>query len=365
MNDDQFMQIAVQKRYVTPGQMCQSLDRQRQLAEAGERKPLFLIAQDLGFIDKHRAGEILQYLSSTEVRALEIDGYRIAKKLGRGGMGVVYEGINAAGTSVAIKLLPSSFSDDPECVARFTVESRITQRLRHRHIVRTIGTGSVDGQRYLVMEIVRGPSLGDLLRRGNTLTEKEALVLLAQMASALAYAWNHGVLHRDIKPSNILLAPPRRHDEPICAQLCDFGVAKIWSMTEQGMAYWQGKITGPGVSMGTPEYMSPEQATGRDLDLRSDMYNLGATVYHTLVGREMFSGKAAEVLRNHRDTAPDMGAALHKGISAQTIAILATMLAKQPAARFQDWETLLEHLRPLAPDAVATAQVDAGSRLVW
>jgi serine/threonine protein kinase len=157
------------------------------------------------------------------------------------------------------------------------------------------------------------------------------------------------VLHRDIKPSNILLAPPRRVGEPICAQLCDFGVAKIWSMTEQGRAYWQGKITAPGMSMGTPEYMSPEQATGRDLDLRSDMYNLGATVY----------------LRNHRDTAPDLGAALAKGISRATVDILAGMLAKKPDARFADWEALLDRLRPLAPDAVAAAQADAGSRLIW
>ncbi len=365
MDDERFMQIAVQRRYLTAEQLSKALDRQVQLVGSGERKPLFLIAQDLGFIDGRRARELMQYLSSTEVRALAIDGYRIAKKLGRGGMGIVYEGVNDAGEAVAIKLLPSSFSDDTDCIARFEVECRTTQRLRHRHIVRTLGTGSVEGQRYLMMELVRGPSLGDLLRRGNTLTEREALTLLAHMASALAYAWNHGVLHRDVKPSNILLASSRRVIEPFCAMLCDFGVAKIWSMTAEGQAYWQGKLTGQGLAMGTPEYMSPEQATGRELDLRSDMYNLGATVYHALVGREMFTGPTPDVLRNQRDLAPDMGPAIAKGISRATIDLLGGMLAKQPAARWQDWTTLLDRLRPLASDAVEAAQAEAGSRITY
>jgi eukaryotic-like serine/threonine-protein kinase len=358
MHDEHLLELGLKLGYVDQAQIELARADQRERAVRGDIKSVWSILQAQGVITRPVARELLQYLHSTEVRALEIDGYAITSRIGKGGMGTVYEAVNTAGEEVAIKLLPPAFSEDAECAYRFRYEAQLIRKLHHPHIVRGLSSGLVEGQHYVIMELVKGPSIADVLRRHGPLDEATVMRLLAQIASALSYAWGRNILHRDIKPANIILGPARlRHrGEPFCAKLCDFGLAKLWAMTEEGRTYWLGRITGQHCTMGTPEYMSPEQVLGQELDHRSDMYNLGATAFHALIGNAPFQGPAASVLEQQRSAAIDLDLLAERGISPQGIAVIAGMLRKDPQQRWPDWETFTAQLQALPPMAMAGRQ---------
>lgn len=350
MDDERLIRTGLELGYLSRDQVHQALVQQQQHAHHGTKKTLWKLVQTLGFIPAATARELLHHVHSTEVRALEIEGFAISRRLGTGGMGTVYEAVNQAGDEVAIKLMPAALTEDEEFSYRFRYEAQLIRKLNHPHIVRGLSSGLVDGQHYLVMELVKGPSLSEVLRRHGPLDEASVLRLIRQIASALSYAWGRNILHRDIKPANILLGPARlsHRGEPFCAKLCDFGLAKIWAQTAEGRAYWLGKITGQNCTMGTPDYMSPEQATGQELDHRSDQYNLGATAYHALIGNKLFQGSAASVLEQQRSAHLDLDVLTERGISAGTTGLLSSMLHKDPASRLPDWETVIEQARSLA-----------------
>lgn len=349
MDDEQLIKAGLKLGYVSREQVHQALIEQRQHAARGVEKSLWKLVQALGFINQATARELLHYVHSTEVRSQEIEGFAISRRLGKGGMGAVYEAVNQAGDEVAIKLMPAVFTEDAECSYRFRYEASLIRKMNHSHIVRGLSSGLIDGQHYLVMELVKGPSLSEVLRRHGPLDESAVLKLIRQIASALSYAWGRNVLHRDVKPANIILGPARlsHRGEPFCAKLCDFGLAKIWAQTEEGRAYWLGKITGQNSTMGTPDYMSPEQVMGQELDHRSDQYNLGATAYHALIGNKLFQGSAASVLEQQRSAQLDLGVLVERGISAGMIELLAGMLHKDPALRFPDWDAVIGRVHAL------------------
>jgi serine/threonine protein kinase len=265
VEEERLIAMAQERGWITPGELDRVRVEQQSLADRGVQRSLWFLLLDLGLITDEQARELRKSVSSTRIRALEVDGYVIEGRLGSGGMGDVFRARNASGTMAAVKLLNSKFANNLEHRRRFAREARAGLRLRHPHIVPVLGAGEVDGIPYLIMEVVEGDSLKARIAQSGPLSVPDALAVLTQMASALAYAWSHGVLHRDVKPANILIGPPRPgHDEPFCARLIDFGLAKVWQEGSSATSDpdSMGGLTGAGLALGTPHYMSPEQAAG-------------------------------------------------------------------------------------------------------
>jgi serine/threonine-protein kinase len=207
--------------------------------------------------------------------------YEIVSLLGQGGMGSVYRARDLTlDRAVAIKVISGDVATNPQLKERFLLEARTVAKLRHPHIVAVYTAGDAHGLLYFVMELVPGESLRDLMTREGTVEPHRAERILHELALALDYAHQSGVVHRDVKPENILL-----DGETGRAMLMDFGVARALE--------GDGRMTGTGMILGSPRYMSPEQATGEQtLDGRSDLYALA------LVGYEMFTGIHQDI---HRD----------------------------------------------------------------
>jgi hypothetical protein len=252
------------------------------------------------------------------------DQYEIVRLLGRGGMGAVYLARERAlQRTVAIKVLPPEIAVSAEAQERFRREARTAAKLTHPNIVALHAFGEVEGMMYFVMGYVRGESLADRLRRDDKLPPDRARKILAAMAAALDYAHRQGVIHRDIKPDNILL-----EDESGRPMLTDFGIAKAAASGET--------LTELGTAIGTPHYMSPEQAAGeRDLDGRSDLYSLGVVGYAMLAGRLPFEGSSAqEVLVQHVTKAPASLKAVASDVPDDLSKAVMRCLAKEPDARW-------------------------------
>jgi serine/threonine protein kinase len=251
------------------------------------------------------------------------DRYRIERELGQGGMATVYLAEDLRHhRKVAVKVV------HPELAAvlgaeRFLSEIHVTAALQHPHILPLFDSGQADSQLFYVMPFVEGESLRGRLHRERQLPIDEAVRLSREVASALDYAHRHGVIHRDIKPENILL-----HDGQ--AVVADFGIAL--AVTNAG----GGRLTQTGLSLGTPQYMSPEQATGeRDIDARSDVYSLGAVTYEMLTGEPPFTGPTAQaIVAKVITTEPQRPAAQRKSIPMHVEAAVLKALEKMPADRF-------------------------------
>jgi oligopeptide transport system substrate-binding protein len=247
--------------------------------------------------------------------------YQITREIARGGMAVVYEANQSIlDRRVAIKVLPPELSLDETFVQRFTQEARAAARLSHPNIVTIYDVGRYESYYYIVMQLLDGEALSDLIRRVGRLSPERVLQILAQIASALDYAHGQGLVHRDIKPANIIVGAGDH------ATLTDFGIAKAAENT---------RLTRTGMLVGTPEYMSPEQASGQPVGPASDLYSLGIVIYQMLAGRAPFQGDTTPALLHKqvyeqpqpvRTHAPD----LPKGVDA----VLAKALAKDPSQRF-------------------------------
>jgi serine/threonine-protein kinase len=280
------------------------------------------------------------------LKAAVADRYRIERELGAGGMATVYLAEDVRHQRrVAMKVLR------PELAAtlgheRFLREITTTANLRHPHILPLYDSGDAGGFLYYVMPWVEGESLRERLIRQKQLPVDDALTIAREVADALGYAHARGVVHRDIKPDNILL-------EGGHAVVADFGIAR--ALTAAGPE----RLTGTGVSIGTPAYMSPEQAAGdAELDGRSDLYSLGCVLYEMLGGQPPFTGPTAEVVtRQHLITEAAPITNLRPTVPAAVAGALARTLAKNPADRFNAAAQFFEALSAAdvtAPSAVAT-----------
>ncbi len=258
------------------------------------------------------------------LRTALADRYRITRELGAGGMATVYLAHDLRHErDVALKVLR------PELSAvigaeRFLVEIKTTANLQHPHILALYDSGQVDGTVFYVMPYIDGESLRDRLARERQLPVGDAVRIATEIASALDYAHRHGVIHRDIKPDNILL-----HDGS--ALVADFGIAHAASRGEGGS-----RMTETGMSLGTPHYMSPEQALGeRNLDARSDVYALGCVLHEMLAGEPPFTGPNAQaVIARVMNSAPAPVTALRKSVPDEVADAILTALEKLPADRF-------------------------------
>ncbi len=270
---------------------------------------------------------------SERVRASLAGRYTIERELGAGGMATVYLARDLKHDRVvALKVLR------PDLAAvlgaeRFLLEIRISAKLDHPHILTLIDSGTDDGFVWYVLPLVRGESLRGKLAREKQLRLEEALTITKQIASALSYAHGHGVIHRDIKPENILL-----HEGE--AMLADFGIAL--AVKEAG----GNRLTETGLSLGTPQYMSPEQATGdRQLDARSDIYSLGAVLYEMLAGEPPFSGATTQaVIAKLLTERPTGLRVIRSGVPTGVDQAVARALEKSRADRFGSAAEFVEAL---------------------
>src|SRR5262245_1536832 len=258
-----------------------------------------------------------------------IPGYELSQLIGRGASGVVYRARQqAVDREVAIKILHAHLAGDARVVRRLQREARTTARLAHPHIVSAVDMGETDGRSWYAMEYVDGPSLGQRLRSEGRIREREALRLFIPLCEALEHLWEHGVVHRDIKPGNILI------DKAGGARLADLGLA---------FAEDDPSITGTGGTLGTPHYISPEQAVDpRKADVRSDIWSFGATLFHALCGRPPFAGEsAAEVLSGVLYARIPDPAELEPSLSRRIVLVLRKCLTRDPERRYQNPHELL------------------------
>jgi Tol biopolymer transport system component/predicted Ser/Thr protein kinase len=237
-----------------------------------------------------------------------IGSYPIERELGRGGMGIVYLGRDTRlGRAVAIKVLPEAFAADPERLARFDREAKLLAALHHPNIAGIHGLEESDGRRFLALEYVEGPTLAERLERG-ALPLDECLHIGSQIAAALEAAHEAGIIHRDLKPGNVKLTPAGD------VKVLDFGLAKGAGGVESSPDLSQSPTmtyspTGVGVILGTAAYMSPEQARGKVVDRRTDIWSFGCVLYEMLTGRRLFGGETvSDTIAKILEREPDWNA---------------------------------------------------------
>lgn len=255
--------------------------------------------------------------------------YSIDRELGRGGMGVVYLAREVhLDRLVAIKLLPPDKAERPGLRDRFLREARLAAKLSHPNIIPIHAVDEVDGFVFFVMSYVDGETLAARVRNRGPLSASDGIRVLREVAWALAYAHAQGVVHRDVKPDNILIESTTGR-----ALVADFGIAVI-----------AGDANGDDVN-GTPEFMSPEQALGGDVDAKSDLYALGATAFYAFSGRVPFEGRSAtEILARQVTETPASLASLGLAVPRKVASIIDRCLAKEPAERIASADTLAEQL---------------------
>ena len=256
------------------------------------------------------------------------DRYKIVARLGVGGMGVVYQAERIGlGRPVAIKFLRAQIADKDEFLGRFEREALAMSRLHHPHCVPVIDYGVADAP-YIVLEFVTGKTLTRLLDAG-PLSPKRAIAIMRQVLAGLAHAHEHGIIHRDIKPDNVILTDATGTGDH--AQLLDFGLAKVVAGPE---ASW----STASLAVGTPSYMSPEQARGEEVDHRTDIYSAGVMLFVMLTAQKPFNAPdPLEVLRMHVEWPPPKLADLAprgRRFPADLEAAVARALAKYPRDRF-------------------------------
>jgi serine/threonine protein kinase len=277
-----------------------------------------------------------------------LGNYKILAPLGQGGMARVYRAYQEnLDRDVAVKVLPPWFAADRNFVERFNLEARLVARLSHPNIVTVHDANEQGGHLYIVMQLVDG---GTLKRRLDALREKgqmmdvlEAARTFQQLASALEYAHEHGIIHRDVKPVNVLMD---RSGRPI---LSDFGIAKVLAGTKE--------LTRPGAGVGTPEYMSPEQCRGEPVDGRADIYALGVMLYEALTSRTPFAGDNYPALAHSHiyEEPPDPRLFNHQ-LPLSVRDVVLTALRKRPQQRFQKANEMAQalehalHASPVTPE---------------
>jgi serine/threonine protein kinase len=276
-----------------------------------------------------------------------IERWRVLRKIGEGGMGRVFEAEHQEiGRRVAIKILHPVYSRTPEVVARFRMEARAASRIGHPNIIEVTDSGTtVDGSFYFVMELLEGVDVADLLKKDGQLPIEDALVVTHQVAQALGAAHQANIIHRDLKPENIFLI--NRDGNPHFVKVLDFGIAK--SLEEDKI-----KLTTPGMAMGTPEYMAPEQAAGKESDPRSDIYSLGAILYEMIGGRAPIAGEnLMEILMRKATEDPTDLVTLRPEVPARVARLCMRALSRSPELRPQSMIEMATELQACLADIKA------------
>jgi serine/threonine-protein kinase len=333
-------------------QQCRVVDGAA--AETGKTGPEALLVRlvKAGFLTTPQARRALQEL--TQLLKEQIPGYQLVEKLGQGSMGTVFKARQLSmNRLVAIKILQPRLAANQEFLERFTREAHLAARFSSNNVVQAIDVGSAGTLHYFIMEFVEGTTIRHLLDQGKRFTEREALEIIVQIAQALEHAHRRGLIHRDVKPANIILTPDG------IAKLADLGLAR--ETADRALARAE-----KGMMIGTPYYISPEQIQGReDVDIRADIYALGATLYHMVTGQPPFPGKTSQaVLDAHlmqELTPPDH---LVTTLSAGLGEVVEFMMAKDRRQRYRTPADLIIDLECLLneePPKLARQRLEAAS----
>jgi serine/threonine-protein kinase len=331
--DTIFGKMAVEQGFCTEAELHRSLE---EMESRRKVNPTMLkdLMVDLGYVTNTQAERLKTSIKLSKVAAHQIPGYKIQGKLGAGAMAVVYKAKQLSlNRTVAIKVLPKRFSENPEYVERFYKEGQAAGKFNHNNIVQAFDVGEAGGYHYFIMEYVEGKTIYEDLATGKIFDEDEALDIIIQVAHALNHAHSCGLIHRDVKPKNIMI------NTDGVVKLADMGLARETTdiktaQTEAGKAY------------GTPYYIAPEQIRGKiDIDGRADIYGLGATLYHMVTGRVPFmADNPSDVMRKHlreQLIPPDhINTMLSAGISE----VIEVMMAKRKGDRYNNVEELLTDL---------------------
>lgn len=280
--------------------------------------------------------------------------YRMTHRLGRGGMAEVLAAEDVRlGRTVAVKLLRSDLAEDPVSKARFTREAQSVAGLNHHAIVAVYDSGEDVVAKatvpYIVMELVEGRTIRDLLLNAEAPPPEQALIIVSGVLEALAYSHQHGIVHRDIKPANVIIT----HSGAV--KVMDFGIARALHGAQSTM-------TQTGMVMGTPQYLSPEQALGKAVDHRSDLYATGCLLYELLALRPPFTGETPlSVVYQHVQDIPVPPSEVSDGVPPELDGLVMRSLAKDPDDRFQS----AEEMRGLVQYSLQMLQVQGGHTGTW
>ena len=343
---DLFGDVAVELKLLTWAQVRDVLKRQQKYREMGIPIRIGELGVEMGLLTLSQVTQVLstqrdkrkdveatqpnqpapadgEFLEPEDGQPFNLGHYRLEKRLG-GVMGVVYGGVDEMnGIPVALKVLPKHLTHDTAFVERFKREVRATGALAHPNIVNIYDAGVENGVFYLAMEFVDGETLNQRLRRDGRLSEALSLYIGREVAKGLGHAHSRGILHRDVKPENIMLAKSG------AVKLADLGLAKFLEDSQ--------RITAEGIAVGTPHYISPEQARAlKETDHRTDLYSLGATLFHIVTGRLPFEGdNGAEVMKRHVfEPTPDPRS-VKPDVTPAVADMIVKLMAKNPAQRIQ------------------------------
>lgn len=354
-----FGQLAIEAGLLTETQ----LDECRAVAEEARRKgterPVEDVVRDKGYMTEEqvrlmtRAAERLQR-DEEKAEPTRIGEYEILGKLGDGGLGVVYKARQLSmGRVVALKVLHKKWEKDEEFKKRFLLEARLVGRLSHQNLIQVfyVGRDKDTGMLYYSMEFIDGQTVEDIIDRDGTLTVERTIDIVAQILRALSYIKEHQIVHRDIKPGNIMLTKRGT------AKLGDFGFVK------SALDYY---LSTDGEVLGTPDYISPEQAMGlEEIDWRSDIYSLGASLYHMLTAATPFSGSGSTVMRKHIRAELSSPKAYNPDIPDSICHVIERMMAKDPDDRYKTHRELFDDLDMIRMgENPLTKRLDAGKSTI-
>jgi serine/threonine protein kinase len=341
--DFRYGQLAIEGRLISPDQFDAAMDKVRE-----SKKPLAEILVSEGTIDLTTADRLTKALrrivrderAKSEGGMLvkkQIGGYKLIRRIGEGGMGEVYlaEQLTMHRT-VALKILHNKWADDEEFRKRFLLEARAAGKLNHQHLIQVYDVGKYQGKYYFSMEFIDGVTVDDLIRHEGALPLDKVIDICMQVCQALKYLAAHNIVHRDIKPANIMVTKDGT------VKLGDFGFIQ---------SVWDAELMQEGTTIGTPDYISPEQARGeRNLDVRSDIYSLGASLFHMLTAKTLFSGSCSKVMRDHIETEPPRVEDLRKDLPKDLLRVMRKMTAKQPIDRYQTPDEVIKDMEMLRID---------------
>ncbi len=332
-----FEQLAVENGLVTENQVQECLAAQDDARrDAREPDPVESIMVAKGFmsVDEVRAIKTaLGRMTRDEEKGepLRIGNYEIIGKIGDGGLGTVYKARQISmSRDVALKVLHKKWLTDEEFKKRFLLEARLAGRLSHQNLIQVYDVGRDRGVYYFSMEFVDGETVEDMIERDGPLDPPKAVDFVIQCLRAIAYIKNYDIVHRDIKPGNMMVT--RKGN----LKLGDFGFVK---------SKLDPMIATEGEVLGTPDYISPEQAMGLEtIDWRSDQYSLGCSLYHMLTGKPPYEGSGSSVMRQHiKSDLPDPRT-INSNIPDPVVQVLERMMAKDPRDRYQDTDQFFEDL---------------------
>jgi serine/threonine-protein kinase len=329
--DDLYRQALLGLSLATPAQIEEALGLQSKIQEIGIREPLGELLLKKGYLTQAGHEQVLRQIGK---QSISIPGFTILAKIGQGGMGTVYKALQAScQRTVAIKVIAAAATKDPSSAARFVREAKAVGSLHHPNLVAAIDVGQSEGSCYLVMEFVAGKSCRELVRTKGPFPLARVLDIALQMVEALSYIHEQRLVHRDVKPENMLLTEEGQ------VKLCDFGLAKSIGDVDAG-------LTQEGFTVGTPLFMSPEQVRGdRDIDIRSDLYSLGASLFYLLTGKAPYEGKsAAETMSMHlKQPVPD-ARQLNPQVSEDMSSLIHKLLSKERKDRYPSPRELKDDL---------------------